>query len=1276
MNFSIDNLDFDNSNLAQAWTRWRQTMELLIQGPLAEKTEEQKCGYFLLNIGQRGRDVYNTWTISEEDKNKTKVLFDKFEAYCKPQKNIVLARYRFGKRSQQNGETIDDYVTELTRLAADCNYGTLKDELIRDRMILGCCNTQISERLLEEELGFKDAIKTARSIEISKKQISEMNFENTASHVDAIKRTQSTNGRGCLRCGSLHSRDSTCPALDRICSYCSKKGHYETVCFKKKNDSSRPRRDVHVVSSEVQAPQTNGEQTFFLWSIENNDLDEAMVDIAVNDRLLKFKIDTGAQVNVLPENIFKTLSPTPDLIPADSVILRGYGGTRLPILGKIVLPCFYKDKFIRADFFVIAADAKPVLGLNTCLQLNLIKLIFDVHKNYSTAEGMISDFADLFQGIGKFPGTYRIRLKDDAQPVTHGCREYPIAIRDRVKTTLDEMVANGILVKVDEPSQWVHLAHPVPKDDGSYRIVLDPRDLNKSICREHHYMPTLNDITWRLSGQKFFSVFDVRSSFWQIELDLESSLLTTFICPFGRFRYTRMPMGISSAQEVFQKRLQEIFHGLDGVYNLVDDVLVTGSSLEEHNERMLRMLERARQNGVKFNRDKTQLCSQSVKFFGEVISSDGLKPDPDKVTAIKAMQPPTSAKDLQCYLGMFTYLSQYCPRLSERTLILRQIVTDTNNGKPWNWLPEHDSAFKDIKDIITTSPGPVLAYFDSKKPVTLEVDASQYGLGASIIQDGKPVAYASKSLTPTQQKYAQIEKETLAIVFGCEKFHTYLFGREFTVTSDHKPLEVIMSKPLHAVPLRLQKMRVRLQSYNARVIYKPGKLIPVADTLSRQLGEINEISEKCDFEGCVEAVIADMPISNNILGRIEAATRADSEMQELLRIITAGWPNKQEELPNSCVRDFWNYRDEMTVCGDLIMKNDRILIPKSMRPEVLNKLHSGHFGIEKTQQNARQSIFWPRINADIVNMVSTCWTCQTHRSAQQKEPMMSHAIPERPWQNTASDIFHLDGKNYLILVDYFSRYFEIQQLHSTTASAVINSLKSFFSRHGICEKLVSDNGPQYSCAAFAAFAKEWGFLHVTSSPTYPQSNGLAERTVRVAKEMLVKTAESKQDFYLALLNYRTSPVDGHASPAQLLMSRKLRTPLPTSNASLTPCVVDLETTRCVREQQQERQQHYYNHSAKPLASLRVGDNVRMRKEKTWVPATVLSETDEPRSYVVRTHEGGEYRRNRRDILQQPPVANADTNFRENNNEPVLRRSSRVVAEPNRLTYFEKGFNGY
>ena len=408
--------------------------------------------------------------------------------------------------------------------------------------------------------------------------------------------------------------------------------------------------------------------------------------------------------------------------------------------------------------------------------------------------------------------------------------------------------------------------------------------------------------------------------------------------PYGRYRYLRMPFGICSAQEVFQKRMDRIFEGLPGVHIIVDDILVAGSTVEQHDERLRATLVTARKNGIKFNPKKIQRCSTEVKFFGEMLTKDGIKPDPEKIAAVEKMSSPKSKKELECQLGMFTYLSQYSPHLSQKTASRRELCKE---DREWIWCPEHEEAFTEIKKMITEVPGPVLQYYDPSKPVRVQVDASQSGLGAVVMQNGQPIAYASKSLTTAQQAYAQIEKEALALVFGCEKFHHYLYGRDFIAETDHKPLEIIMKKPLHLVPMRLQRLRIRLQRYNVTVQYARGKSITVADTLSRNGARDGNVSNEIGLDVYVDAILKQMPVFDEKLEEIRKTIKDDNELQELQKYVQRGWPNAPKDLP-ATIRPYWNYRDEITVIDGIVFKSRKIIIPKALRSEMLGRIHTGH----------------------------------------------------------------------------------------------------------------------------------------------------------------------------------------------------------------------------------------------------------------------------------------------------------------------------------------------
>uniref|UniRef100_A0A8C2F8L8 Reverse transcriptase/retrotransposon-derived protein RNase H-like domain-containing protein n=1 Tax=Cyprinus carpio TaxID=7962 RepID=A0A8C2F8L8_CYPCA len=318
------------------------------------------------------------------------------------------------------------------------------------------------------------------------------------------------------------------------------------------------------------------------------------------------------------------------------------------------------------------------------------------------------------------------------------------------------------------------------------------------------------------------------------------------------------------------------------------------------------MLKRTRERGVRLNPDKCQICVSEVSYFGHTLSREGVKPDPVKVKAIQDMQPPTSRGELETILGMVNYLARFAPRLSEINAPLRQLLKQDSE---FLWDKNHDKAFTQTKKLITDHP--VLAYFDPQKELRLQVDASKCGLGAVMLQDEKPIAYASKSLNSTEVNYAQIEKELYAVLFGCKRFHEYMYGRRVIVESDHKPLEAILRKPLAAVPPRLQRMILQLQKYNIHIIHRPGKDIPVADTLSRKSIEHQDSSLMESMEAQVHTLISTVPVSDRKLLEIKDATAQDAQLTALRRATQNGWPNERRKCPPS-IQEYWNHRDEIS----------------------------------------------------------------------------------------------------------------------------------------------------------------------------------------------------------------------------------------------------------------------------------------------------------------------------------------------------------------------------
>ena len=516
--------------------------------------------------------------------------------------------------------------------------------------------------------------------------------------------------------------------------------------------------------------------------------------------------------------------------------------------------------------------------------------------------------------------------------------------------------------------------------------------------------------------------------------------------------------------------------------------------------------------------------------------------------------------------------------------------------------------------------------------MTIQVNASGKGLGAALIQDDGPVTFASKALTPTEQRYANNERELLACVFGAERFRTYVFGRHFTIESDHKSLEQISMKNLADAPVRLQRMLLRLQDYDFTIKYRPGEEMVIADTFSRYSPEDTP-------EILLDISVNHVYIDAEKKRDYQPAIKDDPLLSALADTIITGWPDDIKDVPKA-LRPYHGQRDSLTVEDGLILRGEAIIVPPGERKKVLEQIHQGHLGTSKCQYRARQCVYWPGINKDIEQLVEACATCQRHRPQEPRQPLKPTPQPERPWQHLRADFMMFDGSEYLVIVDYYSKMPIVRKMPTSQCNSAktITVLKELFAEHGIPEEIRSHNGPQFASHLFAEFTKDWNIKHSTSSPRNPRSNGQAESAVKIVKGLLTCAKCSGQDPYLALLAYRSTPVDSHLrSPAEMLYQHALRTTVPQRIRHKDPYAA------AERERLEERATHsaadHDRTGCHRKAPLYAGQSVSViNNDRTlWLPATIVRAADHG-SYIVKVIGGAEYRRARDHIRERHPDA--------------------------------------
>ena len=597
-----------------------------------------------------------------------------------------------------------------------------------------------------------------------------------------------------------------------------KKGHFSKCYIKTRKQINQIEQE-----NETESDESETYDNFFIGAIKNEDMisfdenndQEWTIDLTVNKTLINFKIDSGTEANIIPLCEYRNIRNRPKL-HKPRVKLTAYNGTNIPVEGSCILYVENNNKCYPILFIVADIDSQPIIALKTSKQLNLIQRIMKIEKE--EIPNYINKYDDCFGNIGCLGEKYHIEVDETIPPVVNPPRRIPVALRERVEKELDRMEKTEIIKRVDEPTDWVNSMVVVEKHNGNLRVCLDPKHLNKAIKRPHYAMPTTEEILTKISTGKFFTKLDASNAYWQIPVDESSSKLLTFNSPKGRYRFLRIPYGIHSASDICQQRIALIIEDTEGVANSQDDIIIWGETLDELKQRTINVFQSIRKHGLKLNKSKCQFNKSEIIFLGHKITSEGIFPDEKKTEAIKNMPYLTNVKELQRFLGMVNYLAIFIPNLTSHTVNLRKLL---EKDTKWYFDKIHIKEVDTLKSLIIKPP--ILKFYNPNLPIKISCDASQKGLGAALEQQHEnishPIGYASRTLTPAEQNYCQLEKEILSIVFACQKFHNLIYGKKFYVFNDHLPLKSIFNKSILKAPPRIQRFLLRLQRYDFEMHY-------------------------------------------------------------------------------------------------------------------------------------------------------------------------------------------------------------------------------------------------------------------------------------------------------------------------------------------------------------------------------------------------------------------------------------------------------------------------
>ena len=1264
---------------------------------LDDFSHTERLAIFRRALDQDVRDVLDQLGLEHSDDTDVtiKQYLDALEHYFQEKRDLGREREAFERRIQEAGETFDHFLIALRNLGKDadlCHH--CFDQRIADRIRVGLHDDEIRRRLMairpypeiEEVIAFCRREEVGRKFAVAQSHVMKVNQQrpdHTLPMRRSRSRSQKRNAQGperCTKCGyHKHRRDQTCPAIGKVCNKCKGKNHFASECCRNKS----PTQQQHTANRNNSLEPVGfiaGTQVSNI--VANSGVEptppmhvtvKSMDGTVLKENVLSIP-DSGSPTNIMSEAVFKSLAIPMRILKPTKQDLCSCEREQLQLIGEFKAMIQINERETQTLIKVSKNTTGFLLGWRTMQKLGILhdefpnpvysisplNVVSDLLKNIpekpseSDKENVKRDlmqvYADVFDDskilqpmIGD---PMKIHIKEGAIPfAVTAARKVPFALRKQVREKLQQMCDQGIIRRVgDEATQWCHPLVIVRKSDGGVRICTDFTKLNKQCARPHYPQRTPKDAVDSVRrSDKYFSVLDAKNGYWQLELDEVSQPLTTFISSEGRFCYLRAPQGLLSAGDEFNRRGDVALMGVENVEKVVDDMLVHTETFPEHVKNIVEVLERCRKNKITLSPSKFQFAADEVHFVGYEVGAEGVKADCKKVEAIAKFPQPTNLTQLRSFFGLVNQLGQFSKDVSAAAEPLRPLLKQKNI---FQWTAAHTNAFEKVKEALCAPP--VLAPFDSSLPIEIHTDASRNGgLGFALLQKVSEktkslVQCGSRFISETEARYAMVELEMLGVIWAIEKCRMYLLGRDhFTVVVDHKPLVPILNEKTMDVieNPRLMRMKERLLPYNFTASWCRGKHHCIPDALSRapvkdptSEDSETELEMKTLMVAHIQMLLTDInearSLNDPILAKILDAAKQDEEYQQLIRYISSGCPDE-----TNFKTDYRKLKDELSVEDGLILYQARIVIPRSMRKEILARLHDSHQGIERTKQRARQTVFWPGMTSDVKNVVDACASCQERRASLPKEPELSEPLPSRPFEEVAADIFSFAGKHYLAYVDRFSGWLEVTFLSTINTGSLIRHVRRLFSSLGVPVKFRSDGGPQFSSMEFEKFLKTWGVKHAISAPHYPQSNGLAESAVKSLKNLVASASQNgnldTDSFHSGLLELRNTPKQTGLSPAQVLFGHPLRSRLPAHKKAFQSCWKELACEidrKCVAPP---------NIQGKPLHTLSIGDEVWIQNTETrrW-DATGIVIGSSGRNYHLKLPSGRVWWRNRRHICKR------------------------------------------
>lgn len=825
---------------------------------------------------------------------------------------------------------------------------------------------------------------------------------------------------------------------------------------------------------------------------------------------------------------------------------------------------------VLAKFVVVEGGLKSILGRDTAITMKLLMVGLEVNLLLADPEP---------RTFPSIPGiVINFDINKDVAPVRHTFVNIPIHFQKAATEELRKMERLGIIERAPANAKWVSGISAVPKGKDGFRLVINMKGPNKAINRQIHKMPRIEQIKSRLANSKIFTKLDLTSAYHHLMLGEESRELTTFMGPDGLYRFTRLVFGVNCAPEIFQREMERVLSGIDDIEIYIDDVLIRARNEEELEATTRRVIEALEANNLTLNKSKCEFRRKTITFLGHQISEKGINIDEKKVETIRKFRRPTTPSELKSFLGITSFLGPHFKDLAHMTHPLRKCA----KGKTLEWGEEQEKAFNDVKEAIIKNTV-TLGFFKPEDKTALFTDASPYALGAVLVQEDaegtqRIISFASKSLTPTEQRYPQTQREALAIVWGAEYYYYYLLGKEFTIKTDASGVAIIFNRDDNGSKQLLRRAEgwaTRLEIFDFKVVHISGTQ-NIADPSSRLYEGQDEAfdEERIGYEIAMITAASALPegmvFDDDYLSPTQVAweTKKDEELSQVIVAI-------ETDVWSDIAKPYKSLEQELSLQGGVITRAGIVIIPQTLRQKALQLAHKGHPGSTKMKSIIRSRVWWPRIGLDVENWVESCRVCTLNAKAEPHAPMERSRMPDEKWANLAMDhcgpYAMYGGISVLGVIDKYSRYMTAAVVPTTDSDSTITALRTIFERWGVPKTIQSDNATCFKSVEMAQFCTDRGIELTHSAPLAPWQNGMAERSMQTISKAMKSASVEDGDYERALAeamrahNSSAHRVTGEV-PQEVMLGRRVRWNLPL----MRPTTVDINTEEMDRRDWEEK----------------------------------------------------------------------------------------------------------